>query len=117
VRRGDIYRVAESTAADATRYRLFVVVSRQALLDSRHSTAVCAPIYATRIGLTTEVHVGPAEGLRQDGSIHCDVLMSLPKAKLTQRVGGLSDGRLDALDRALATALALAPETAFPAHS
>src|SRR5579871_2716543 len=114
MRRGDIYRVAESTTGDATRYRLFLVVSRQALLDSQHSTAVCAPVYSTRIGLSTEVPVGAAEGLRQDGSVHCDVLMSLPKSRLTHRIGGLAAARFPALDRALVSALGLAPEIVLP---
>ena len=107
MRRGDIYRVAEPAASDATRFRILVVVSRQALVDSEHSTVVCAPIYSTRIGLSTEVHVGPNEGLRQNASIHCDVLLSMPKSNLTQRVGHLSLARLAELDQALVAALGI----------
>jgi mRNA interferase MazF len=107
VRRGDIYRVVEQTSADARRFHTFVVVSRQALVDSQHSTVVCAPIYPTRIGLSTEVHVGPAEGLRHAGSIHCDVLLSVAKSRLTDRVGGLSEALFVELDRALEAALGI----------
>ncbi len=32
-------------------FRVFVVVSRQALIDSRFSTIICAPVYSTRHGL------------------------------------------------------------------
>jgi mRNA interferase MazF len=39
--------------------RVFVVVSRQALVDSRFSTVVCAPVYKRRDGLATQVDVGP----------------------------------------------------------
>jgi mRNA interferase MazF len=106
VRRGDIYRVAEAASSDATRFRIFVVVSRQALIDSQHSAVVCAPVYP-RIGLSTEVPVGPDEGLRQAGSVHCDVLLSVPKSSLTQRVGRLAESRLTEFDRALIAALGI----------
>jgi mRNA interferase MazF len=111
VRRGDIYRVAEAASSDATRFRIFVVVSRQALIDSQHAAVVCAPVYPARIGLSTEVHVGPEEGLKHPGSIHCDVLLSVPKAVLTQPVGRLAAARLGELDRALIAALGIAAAT------
>ena len=104
MRRGDLYRVAKP-GADPKRQRVLVVVSRQALIDSRFSTVVCAPVYSTRYGLSTEVPVGPDDGLRHESSIHCDALVSLPKAALTRFVGTLSADRLRQLDRALATAL------------
>ena len=105
--RGDIYRVAEAASSDATRFRIFVVVSRQALIDSQHAAVVCAPVYPARIGLSTEVHVGQDEGLKHPGSIHCDVLLSVPKSALTQRIGRLAGGRLTELDRALIAALGI----------
>lgn len=110
MRRGDIYRVAEAASSDATRFRIFVVVSRQALIESQHAAVVCAPVYPTRIGLSTEVHVGTDEGLRQAGSVHCDVLLSVPKSSLTQRVGHLASARLLELDRALVAALGISTE-------
>ena len=51
-------------ARDPKRFRVFVVVSRQALIDSRFSTIICAPVYSTRHGLATQVDVGLNEGLR-----------------------------------------------------
>jgi mRNA interferase MazF len=107
VTRGDIYRVAEPASSDATRFRIFVVVSRQALIDSQHAAVVCAPVYPARIGLSTEVHVGPEEGLKHPGSIHCDVLLSVPKSALTHCVGRLTGARLAELDRALTAALGI----------
>jgi mRNA interferase MazF len=50
--------------------RVFVVVSRQALIDSAFSTVVCAPIYARRDGLATQVDVGSDEGLKHESSVH-----------------------------------------------
>ena len=69
------------------------------------STVICAPVYSARHGLSTQVPVGPDEGLRHDSSIHCDELVSLPKPLLTQFVGRLEPDRLPELDRALAAAL------------
>jgi len=85
-----------------------VVVSRQTLIDSRFSTVVCAPVYSRRDGLATQVEVGPEEGLKHDSSVHCDALVSLPKAALTDYVASLPPARVRALDQALRVALALA---------
>jgi mRNA interferase MazF len=85
-----------------------VVVSRQALIDSRFSTVVCAPVYTRRYGLATQVEVGLEEGLKHESSIHCDALVSLPKSALTKYVASLAPARLRALDQALRVALALA---------
>jgi mRNA interferase MazF len=83
-------------------------VSRQTLIDSRFSTVVCAPIYARRDGLATQVEVGLEEGLTQESSIHCDALVSLPKSMLTDYVASLAPAGVRALDQALRVALALA---------
>jgi mRNA interferase MazF len=84
-----------------------LVVSRQVLIDSKFSTVICAPIYSARHGLSTQVPVGPDEGLKHESSVHCDELVSLSKSMLTQFVGLLSASRFEELDRALATALGL----------
>jgi mRNA interferase MazF len=84
------------------------VVSRQALIDSEFSTVVCAPVYSRRDGLATQVEVGPDEGLKHESSIHCDALVSLPKAALSDYVSNLKPVRMRALDQALRIALALA---------
>jgi mRNA interferase MazF len=47
------------------------------------------------------------QGLKHDSSIHCDELVSLPKAALTDYLGCLSSEKLHELDRALAFALEL----------
>lgn len=83
------------------------MVSRQLLLDSNFSSAVCAPIYTRRDGLHSQVPVGIEQGLKHDSSIHCDELVSLPKAVLTDYIGCLSPEKLYDLDRALAFALGL----------
>ena len=107
MRRGELYRVRKPSESDPRKYRVFVVVSRQALIDSRYSTVICAPVYTAYEGLSTQVPVGIAEGLKHDSSIHCDQLVSLPKSVLTNCVGMLSPDKLLILSAALERALQL----------
>jgi mRNA interferase MazF len=107
VRRGELYRVRKPSERDPKRSRVFVVVSRQILIESRFSTVICAPIYTAYDGLSTQVSVGIEEGLKHQSSVHCDELMSLPKSFLTDYVGSLSATKLRQLDRALKMALQL----------
>jgi mRNA interferase MazF len=95
-------------AADPRRSRVFAVVSRQAVIDSRFSTVVCAPVYTRRDGLSTQLELGAEDGLKHESSIHCDALVSLPKSMLTDFVASLAPLRMRALDQALRVALALA---------
>ena len=83
-------------------------MSRQALIESRFSTVVCAPVYTRRDGLATQVDVGVDEGLKHESSIHCDALVSLPKSALTNYVASLPPARVRNLDVALRIALGLA---------
>lgn len=105
MRRGDLYRVARRGGADPKAFRVFAVVGRQAVIDSRFSTVVCAPVYSARHGLASQVAVGVDEGLKHDSALHCDELVSLPKSRLTALVGRLATAKLQALDRALVAAL------------
>jgi mRNA interferase MazF len=107
MKRGEMYRVIPPSAQDPKRQRVFVVVSRQVLLDSRFSTAICAPVYTVYDGLETQVPVGPDEGLKHDSSIHCDELVSIPKSLLTSYVGVLPTGKIILLNQALQFALEL----------
>jgi mRNA interferase MazF len=108
VKRGDLYRVAHPSSQDPRRSRVFVVVSRQVLIQSRFSTVICAPIYSVHDGLSTQVAVGPDEGLKHPSSIHCDELVSLPKSKLTNYIGSLSPEKVRSVNLALCVALELA---------
>lgn len=103
--RGDVYRLAKPPGDDPKRYRYFVVVSRDALITSKFSTVICAPVYTRHDGLSTQIEIGIAEGLRYESSVHCDALMSIPKHKLTHYVGHLPSEKLGILNKALAVAL------------
>jgi len=105
VKRGELYRVTHPSARDPRKSRVFVVVSRQVLIDSRFSTVICAPVYSVHDGLSSQVLVGIDEGLKHDSSIHCDELVSIPKSALTNFVGKLSPQKIEALNRALRVAL------------
>jgi len=107
VRRGELYRVAHRSAKDPKRYRIFCVVSRQALIDSKYSTVVCAPVYSAYDGLSTQVPLGIEDGFKHDCSLHCDNLISLQKTVLTNFIATLTIEKLKMLDRALAVALDL----------
>ncbi len=106
MRRGELYRVSKP-GGDPRRARVFVVVSRQVLLDSRFSTAICAPVFSSGQGLSTQVAIGLEHGLKHDSWIMCDNLVSLRKTDLTQFIGTLPPPKLAELNRALKMALDL----------
>src|SRR6266576_5611649 len=100
MRRGEIYRL-HKPEGDPRRHRSFVIVSRQRLIDSAYSTVIAAPIFTEGDGLSTQVAIGPEEGLKHPSWIVCDNLVSLPKSELTQFVGTLSRPKILQLNRAL----------------
>lgn len=110
MRRGELYRVTKPTSRDPKRSRVFAIVSRQVLVDSKFSTVICAPVYSARHGLSTQVPIGVDEGLKHDSALHCDELISLPKSTLTDFIGTLSPTKLQTLDAALISALGIEPE-------
>jgi mRNA interferase MazF len=84
-----------------------VIVSREALLTTAHSTVLCAPIYSNHDGIASQVLIGSESGLRGPSSIHCDNVVSVARAALTDFIGALPPERVVALDRALAVALGI----------
>jgi len=86
---------------------VFVVVSRQVLIESRFPTVTFAPVHTAYHGLATQVPIGPEEGLKHESSIHCNELVSLEKTRLTDFVGTLKPAKMEALKQALLVALDL----------
>jgi mRNA interferase MazF len=107
VKRGDLYRVYKPGGDDPRRHRIFVVVSRQALIDSKFQSVICAPVFSKAQDLSTQVALGMAEGLKHESWIMCDNLVSVRKADLTNYIGQLSTTKSQELDRALKMALDL----------
>jgi mRNA interferase MazF len=109
VTRGEIYRTAGRSPERGGKPGFYVVVSRAFVAESDDvSTVVCAPVYSRVLGLSTEVVVGPEEGLPRVSSIRCDFLTLMFKRKLTTFVASLSARKVSELDQALSVALDLA---------
>jgi len=104
--RGELYRVRKP-GGDPKQYRIFTVVSRQVLIDSKFSTVVCAPVFTNGEGLSTQVAVDLEEGMKHPSWIMGDNLVSMRKTDLTNYVGSLSPAKLLELNRALKMALDL----------
>ena len=107
MQRGELYLVRKPGSRDPKKQRVFVVVSRQLVIDSKFSTVISAPVYSRHDGLSTQVKLGPEHGLKHESSIHCDQLVSLPKEAFTHYVGRLDTTSMQRLNHALAIALDL----------
>ena len=108
MKRGDLFRVHRGSKSDSKDNRIFLVVSRQTLIDTKFSTVICAPVYSKYDEIIqTQVEVGIDEGLKHDSAIYCDDLYSLPKALLTDYIGSLSNEKINEVNVALRIALAI----------
>ncbi len=74
-----------------------------------HLTRVTvAPITTTARGLSTEVSVGRANGLDQDGVVSCDNILTVPASTLGRLIGCLLPNQESALAEAIRSAFDLA---------
>ena len=107
MKRGELYLVEKATKNDTKKQRVYVVVSRQALIDSSYSTVICAPVYTTTEVVDTQVSVSIEEGLKHQSWIRCDELVSIRKTDLTNYIGSLSSKKVSELKKALRIALSI----------
>jgi len=108
VTRGEVYRTAERSAERGGKPGFYVVVSRAFIAANDDvSTVICAPVYSQVLGLSTEVVLGPDEGLPRTSAVRCDFLALMFKQKLTTFVASLPPRKITELNRALAMALDL----------
>ena len=107
MKRGELYRVSLGSSTDTKKQRVYVIVSRQELIDSAYSTLICAPIYTNYEGLSTQVPVGVDEGLKHSSAIRCDELISILRTRLTDYIGILSEEKFFKLRIALSIALGI----------
>lgn len=105
--RGELYRVYKGPKGDPKKSRVFCVVSRQVVIDSKFSTVICAPVYSNYSDLSTQVKVDIEEGLKHLSCITCDELISLPKNMLSNYVGKLDAEKVSELNKALCIALGM----------
>ena len=108
MKRGEIYRSSERLPERGFKPGFYVVVSRDFVAGNEDVTTVmCAPIYSRRLGLRSEVLVGPEDGLPHESAIRCDFVSLIFKSRLTGFVTDLPASKLRELNRALRYALAL----------
>jgi mRNA interferase MazF len=66
-----------------------VVVLTRELIRPRLTNVTVAPITSRIRGLSTEVPVGPRNGLDHDSAISCDNIQTIPKLQLGRLIGYL----------------------------
>ena len=86
--------------------RPVVLVSRDRAIQVRQSVTVAA-ITTTVRDIPVEVPLGPEDGLPKPCVANCDVLTTVPKTILAQRLGLLRPAKLHAVNDALRFALGL----------
>ena len=105
---GEIYRTREKISERGHKPGFYVVVSRDFVAGNDDiSTVVCAPVYGAVLGLSTEVAIGPDEGVPRESSIRCDFLTLMFKKKLTTFVATLPEPKRRELKLALLHSLQL----------
>lgn len=84
-----------------------VLVLTREIVRPHMNTVTIAPITGTIRGLSTEVAVGPANGLGQPSVVACDHVTTIPVAALGDRVGLLLDDQEKLLSEAIRAAFDL----------
>jgi mRNA interferase MazF len=86
--------------------RPVLVLTREPVRPAMRRVTV-APITTTIKGLSTEVSVGPANGLDQAGVISCDNIVTIEKSALGRHVGIFFERQEHELAAAIVNAFAL----------
>ncbi len=87
-------------AAQLDKTRPVLILTRE-VVRPYLSRVTVAPITSTIRGLSTEVPVGPANGLDHDSVVSCDSILTVPASALGRQIGSL----LPAQEATLATAI------------
>jgi mRNA interferase MazF len=66
-----------------------VLILTRELVRPHLTRVTVAPITTTIRGLSTELPVGPANGLRHDSVVNCDNILTIPTRALGPQVGYL----------------------------
>jgi mRNA interferase MazF len=83
-----------------------LILTRSSALP-RLSWVTVAPITSTIRGLTSEVPVGPRNGLDHEGVVSCDNIVTVRRQALGDTIGLLFDDQEPALGRAIGDAFDL----------
>jgi mRNA interferase MazF len=84
-----------------------VLILTRELVRPRLTNVTVAPITTTIRGVSTEVAVGPRNGLDADSVVSCDNIQTIPNARLGRQIGYLLDDQEAALVRAIQLAFDL----------
>ena len=84
-----------------------VLVLTRDIVRPHLSRVTVAPITTTVRGLSTEVLVGPANGLDHDSVVSCDNVVTVPADALGRQLGFLLADQEPALSEAIRTAFDL----------
>jgi len=96
-RRGEVW------LAQLDKLRPVVILTRDPLAALLNAVIV-APVTSTVRGLSTEVRVGAADGVRHDSVANLDNVQLLARARLVRRVGRATRATMAAICTALVTA-------------
>lgn len=97
-RRGEVW------LAQLDKRRPVVVLTRDPLGRILHSVIV-GPVTSTVRGLSTEVELGRADGVRRRSVVNLDNLQLLPRARLVRRVGRAAPVTMERICAAAAAAI------------
>jgi mRNA interferase MazF len=86
--------------------RPVLVLTRELVLPHRKHVTV-APITTTVRGLSTEVTVGPANGIGHESVVNCDNIVTIDKNALGERIGYLFPAQEPLLTAAISAAFDL----------
>lgn len=103
-----IPRRAEVWLAQLDKVRPIVVLTRDPLGALLHAV-IAAPVTSTIRGLSTEVPIGPASGIRLQSVVNLDNVQLVGRSRLVKRVGRVSPTTMTDICRALAIAVACDP--------
>lgn len=84
-----------------------VVVLTRELVRPHMARVTVAPITTTVRGLSTEIPVGPANGLDKACVVSCDNIVTVPKSALGRQIGYLLPAQETALTEAIHAAFDL----------
>jgi len=84
-----------------------VLVLTRELVRPHLTRVTVAPITTTSRGLSTELPVGPVNGLTSASVVSCDNIVTVPAAALGRRIGGLLPAQEHALSEAIRAAFDL----------
>ncbi len=84
-----------------------VLVLTRELVRPHLTRVTVAPITTTARGLSTEVPVGPANGLEAQGVVSCDNIVTVPTSALGRQIGTLLAVQENALAQAIRAAFDL----------